>query len=202
MTITAHSSSHRRLHNQSHLSNANSNPNVSLGDSSNLSDSFSVSSLTMIPLVTITYCNPLLSQDNQQLLVNSYATCRRLLDHMKSNIGIPSNEAIDLIDHEGKLKELSTHLDEYATQFLTARSTYYILKVEIDTTTGEKRYTPNFSLDQLDQRLCIVLTNTLNALNKSSSKPKRISGTVRQYITSLPTTATNQSKTKRTPNRK
>ncbi|CAF0829963.1 unnamed protein product [Adineta ricciae] len=155
-----------------------------------------------IIITPCTFIRIIYGDNNQQLLVNSYATCRRLLDHMKSNIGIPSNEAIDLIDHEGKLKELSTHLDEYATQFLTARSTYYILKVEIDTTTGEKRYTPNFSLDQLDQRLCIVLTNTLNALNKSSSKPKRISGTVRQYITSLPTTATNQSKTKRTPNRK
>jgi hypothetical protein len=37
---------------------------------------------------------------------------------------------IDLMDHEGKIKELSTHFDDYATQFLTARSTYYVLKVE------------------------------------------------------------------------
>lgn len=34
------------------------------------------------------------------------------------------------MDNEGKVKELSTHFDDYATQFLTARSTYYVLKVE------------------------------------------------------------------------
>jgi hypothetical protein len=39
-------------------------------------------------------------------------------------------ETLDLMDNEGKLKELSMHFDDYATQFLTARSTYYVLKVE------------------------------------------------------------------------
>jgi hypothetical protein len=34
------------------------------------------------------------------------------------------------MDNEGKLKELSIHFDEYATQFLTARSSYYVLKIE------------------------------------------------------------------------
>jgi Putative Interleukin 2 receptor, gamma chain len=34
------------------------------------------------------------------------------------------------MDNEGKIKELNTHFDDYATQFLTARSTYYVLKVE------------------------------------------------------------------------
>lgn len=34
------------------------------------------------------------------------------------------------MDNEGKLIELSEHADDYASQFLTARSTYYILKVE------------------------------------------------------------------------
>ncbi len=34
------------------------------------------------------------------------------------------------MDNEGKVKELNTHFDDYATQFLTARSTYYVLKVD------------------------------------------------------------------------
>ena len=34
------------------------------------------------------------------------------------------------MDNEGKIKELSTHFNDYATQFLTARSTYYVLKIE------------------------------------------------------------------------
>jgi hypothetical protein len=34
------------------------------------------------------------------------------------------------MDNEGKLKELDAHFNDYATQFLTARSTYYVLKSE------------------------------------------------------------------------
>ncbi len=34
------------------------------------------------------------------------------------------------MDNEGKIKELNAHFDDYATQFLTARSTYYVLKVD------------------------------------------------------------------------
>ncbi len=81
------------------------------------------------------------------------------------------------MDNEGKIKELSTHFDDYATQFLTARSTYYILKVEgniivtildfynkkklilVDSATGDKRYTPNFNLEQIDQKLGTILTS-------------------------------------------
>ncbi len=83
------------------------------------------------------------------------------------------------MDNEGKLKELNIHIDDYATQFLTARSTYYVLKIEgklthtyvklfqisiktlilVDSTTGEKRYTPNFNLEQIDQKLSTILTS-------------------------------------------
>jgi hypothetical protein len=85
--------------------------------------------------------------ENQQIILNSYASCRRLLDHSKQIIGIHQDgkshsskqeifylflliEIIDLMDNEGKVKELNAHFDDYASQFLTARSTYYVLKVE------------------------------------------------------------------------
>ena len=86
------------------------------------------------------------------MLINSYASCRRLLDHMKQIVGIqhegtaacnaigartllslslvPQIETIDVMDNDGKLKELNVHSDDYATDFLIARNTYYILKVE------------------------------------------------------------------------
>jgi hypothetical protein len=34
------------------------------------------------------------------------------------------------MDNEGKLKDLNTHYDEYASQYLAPRNTYYVLKVE------------------------------------------------------------------------
>ncbi|CAF1623990.1 unnamed protein product [Rotaria magnacalcarata] len=140
--------------------------------------------------------------ENQQLLLNSYASCRRLLDHMKVVVGMSQDETLDLMDSEGKLKELSMHFDDYATQFLTARSTYYVLKVEADIASGERRYTPSFNLDQIDQKLGTILTNSLNALNKSVKNPKRIAGPSRQNTSVPASSSTPQTKAKRASNRK
>ncbi|CAF0730750.1 unnamed protein product [Rotaria sordida] len=194
----------RRLHYQSQISNTSLslNQNFSIGEPSNLNESFSSSTIPINPLVTIVYSNASLLQENQQLLLNSYASCRRLLDHMKQVVGIPQDETIDLMDNEGKVKELNTHFDDYATQFLTARSTYYVLKVEVDSQTGEKRYTPSFNLDQIDQKLGTILTNSLNTLNKSVKQPKRPPGPSRQNTTVQSSANTPQSKTKRTSSRK
>lgn len=37
---------------------------------------------------------------------------------------------IDLMDNEGKLKEMNAHPDEYASHYLNPRNTYYVLKIE------------------------------------------------------------------------
>lgn len=34
------------------------------------------------------------------------------------------------MDNEGKLKELNIHDEEYASNYLTARNTYYVFKIE------------------------------------------------------------------------
>lgn len=85
--------------------------------------------------------------ENQQVLINSYSSCRRLLDYLKPIIGIQQDgnrlnfrieienfdyhlETIDLMDNEGKLKELNMHEEEYASNYLTARNTYYVFKIE------------------------------------------------------------------------
>ncbi|UJR10143.1 hypothetical protein I4U23_014360 [Adineta vaga] len=140
--------------------------------------------------------------ENQQVLVNSYASCRRLLDHMKSVIGSQPDEMIDLMDNDGKLKELNAHHNEYAVQYLPARNNYYALKVEIDSTTGDKRYTPSFNIDQIDQKICTILTNSLNSLNKSSTKIKRSTGPTKQNATGASSSNTSQSKSKRSTSRK
>ena len=88
-------------------------------------------------------------------------------------------ETIDLMDNEGKLKELNTHGEEYASAYLTARNTYYVFKVEskrnflhfkypkiefllvVDLATNEKRYTAFFNMDQIDQKLYSILSSTL-----------------------------------------
>ncbi|CAF2090731.1 unnamed protein product [Rotaria magnacalcarata] len=195
---------HHHHHHQSQISNISHSlsQSFSLDDASNLTESFILSTVPTNPLITIVYTNSLLLQENQQLLLNSYASCRRLLDHMKVVVGMSQDETLDLMDSEGKLKELSMHFDDYATQFLTARSTYYVLKVEADIASGERRYTPSFNLDQIDQKLGTILTNSLNALNKSVKNPKRIAGPSRQNTSVPASSSTPQTKAKRASNRK
>ncbi|CAF0754516.1 unnamed protein product [Didymodactylos carnosus] len=162
-------------------------------------------------LVTLIFHVPLTSQDNQQLLLNSYASCRRLLNWVKEKVVVAPDdkshnmilEMIDFMDNDGKLKELNTHSEEYATHYLVPRSTYYVLKIEVDNASGEKRYTAIFNFDQLDQKLCTVLTNSLNTLNSGKSfvpskkRPPRLNTSAQST-----TNATNQTRTKRGPTKK
>lgn len=90
----------------------------------------------------------------------------------------------------------------------------------VDQTTGEKRYTPSFNLDLIDQKLSTIITSnlkipiiiavskmffvldSLNSLNKSVKGQKRVAGPSRQN-TSVPASAnTPQGKGKRTASRK
>jgi len=64
-----------------------------------------------------------------------WCSARRYNFHIKKkkngdDLTFISIEIIDLIDNDGKVKELNSHSDEYASQFLTARNTYYVLKIE------------------------------------------------------------------------
>lgn len=87
-----------------------------------------------------------------------------------------------------------------------------------DGTTGEKRYIPNFNLEQVDQKLNVILTSScewwsichhwfdsldaLNTLNKSTTKPKRMVAAGRQNSITSSSTNAPQGKGKRTGNRK
>jgi len=59
--VVVSSTGTRRLHNSSQISNASANQNFPVGESSNFTDSFSLSSISINPLVTIVYSNASLS---------------------------------------------------------------------------------------------------------------------------------------------
>ncbi|CAM4759929.1 unnamed protein product [Rotaria magnacalcarata] len=204
----------RRVHYQPQLSNGilSQTQNYSIPELVNLSESFSSSYAHFNPLVTIIYSNASLSKavnpftvrrQNQQLLLNSYASCHRLLDHIKPLVGIPNDDVIDLMDNEGKLKELNVHSEDYASQYLAGRNTYFVVKIENDIVAGEKRYAANFNIDQVDSKLYSILSNAFMSLNKSSAtKQKRSTTTTKQNTPVQPTSTGAQAKLKRTSSRK
>ncbi|XP_062940735.1 uncharacterized protein CXorf65 homolog [Cynocephalus volans] len=70
--------------------------------------------------------------DNQQFLVNSNCSVLLMLHYIRSKVGLSKTDTIDLCDEMGTMKLLFLLKTprEYANKFLTARSTYYVCKVE------------------------------------------------------------------------
>ncbi|OXB54231.1 hypothetical protein ASZ78_006194, partial [Callipepla squamata] len=70
--------------------------------------------------------------DNQSFLANTDCPVLLLLSHLRSKVGVPPNEAIDLCDQLGSptmLFQVKTTQDR-ASDFLQARGTYYVCRVE------------------------------------------------------------------------
>ncbi|EAX05320.1 hypothetical protein G5576_116869 [Homo sapiens] len=71
--------------------------------------------------------------DNQQFLVNTNCAVVVLLYYIRSKVKLPKTNTIDLCEQTGKMKMLflmKPNHAEYASKYLTARSTYYVCKVE------------------------------------------------------------------------
>eukprot|EP01136_Pigoraptor_vietnamica_P018175 Opistho-1_new@64388 len=79
--------------------------------------------------------------DNRTLLFNPNCLSVILLRCIKERCGYPGEVAVDLADEQGWVKNLSSHLDEYADKFLTARASYVLVKMEKGED-GELMYTP------------------------------------------------------------
>uniref|UniRef100_A0A8V0Z7B2 Chromosome X open reading frame 65 n=1 Tax=Gallus gallus TaxID=9031 RepID=A0A8V0Z7B2_CHICK len=70
--------------------------------------------------------------DNQSFLANTNCPVLLLLSHLRSKVGVPPSEAIDVCDKLGNPKMLFQvkTMQDRASDFLLARSTYYVCRVE------------------------------------------------------------------------
>ncbi|XP_077000903.1 uncharacterized protein CXorf65 homolog isoform X1 [Tamandua tetradactyla] len=70
--------------------------------------------------------------DNQQFLVNTNCSVLLLLHYTRSKMGLSKTDTIDLCDEAGTMKMffLMKTPGDYASKFLTARSTYYVCRVD------------------------------------------------------------------------
>ncbi|XP_016006311.1 uncharacterized protein CXorf65 homolog isoform X2 [Rousettus aegyptiacus] len=69
--------------------------------------------------------------DNQHFLVNTNCTVLVLLHYIRGKLGLAKTDTIDLCDETGNMKLffLMKTPGEYASKFLTARSTYHVCRV-------------------------------------------------------------------------
>uniref|UniRef100_G3SZR0 Uncharacterized protein n=1 Tax=Loxodonta africana TaxID=9785 RepID=G3SZR0_LOXAF len=70
--------------------------------------------------------------DNQEFLININCSVRVLMHYIRKKLRLPKKGEIDLCDEMGTMKLffLLKTPEDYASKFLTARSTYYVCKVE------------------------------------------------------------------------
>ncbi|XP_006943861.1 uncharacterized protein CXorf65 homolog isoform X2 [Prionailurus viverrinus] len=70
--------------------------------------------------------------DNQQFLANINCSVLLLMHYTRRKVGLPKTDTIDLCDETGTMKMFFVMKTpgDYASKFLTARSTYYVCKVE------------------------------------------------------------------------
>ncbi|XP_045326905.1 uncharacterized protein CXorf65 homolog isoform X1 [Leopardus geoffroyi] len=70
--------------------------------------------------------------DNQQFLANINCSVLLLMHYTRRKVGLPKTDTIDLCDKTGTMKMFFVMKTpgDYASKFLTARSTYYVCKVE------------------------------------------------------------------------
>uniref|UniRef100_A0A8B9D5I4 Sestrin 3 n=1 Tax=Anser cygnoides TaxID=8845 RepID=A0A8B9D5I4_ANSCY len=73
--------------------------------------------------------------DNQSFLVNTDCPVLLLLSHLRSKVGVPTTDVIDLCDKLGTPKLLFQvkTLRERASEFLPAPGTYYVCRVDLGT---------------------------------------------------------------------
>ncbi|XP_040427996.1 uncharacterized protein CXorf65 homolog isoform X2 [Cygnus olor] len=73
--------------------------------------------------------------DNQSFLVNTDCPVLLLLSHLRSKVGVPVTDVIDLCDKLGTPKLLFQvkTLRERASEFLPAPGTYYVCRVDLGT---------------------------------------------------------------------
>uniref|UniRef100_A0A8B9T4P5 Chromosome X open reading frame 65 n=1 Tax=Anas platyrhynchos TaxID=8839 RepID=A0A8B9T4P5_ANAPL len=78
---------------------------------------------------------PAVPTDNQSFLVNTDCPVLLLLSHLRSKVGVPATDVIDVCDKLGTPKLLFQvkTLQERASEFLPAPGTYYVCRVELGT---------------------------------------------------------------------
>ncbi|XP_072192925.1 uncharacterized protein CXorf65 homolog [Excalfactoria chinensis] len=99
--------------------------------------------------------------DNQSFLANTDCPVLLLLSHLRSKVGVPPDEAIDLCDKMGSPKMLFQvkTMQDRASDFLPARGTYYVCRVEFGA--------PGTAQEQTAQSFVPLLKNPSVALTEA-----------------------------------
>lgn len=113
-----------------------------------------------------------LHNENQVILLNCLCSCLHMVNHLKEQLHLSKDEAIDLIDFDGNLKEIPNQSSkDYVVQFIAPTTSFAVVKIELDQQTNEKRYICLLNESKLSGNMLKALT-TLNTGKNMSLKDK------------------------------
>jgi len=78
--------------------------------------------------------------DDQEALINPSCSSYIFTDWIRQVVRADKDMLIDLVDLEGSLRHLPASTEDYATDYVTGRETYVVLRVERQGEDGPRRY--------------------------------------------------------------
>lgn len=98
--------------------------------------------------------------DDQEAIFNPWCSTHTLLEWIRRKCQCENDIVIDLVDLEGQVKNLASGTEEYASDYVTARETYILIRVERQGDNGPNRYISLLNnLDKFNPDLMVKLNN-------------------------------------------
>ncbi|XP_012935481.1 uncharacterized protein CXorf65 homolog [Aplysia californica] len=111
--------------------------------------------------------------DDQEALINPFCSTYIFLDWIRRICNCGNDISIDLVDLEGQLRHLPVSTDEYATEYVTSRETYVVIRVERQGDYGPNKYISLLNdLDKLNPELLVKLNNLSRPGTRSSKRDR------------------------------
>ncbi|KAK3785381.1 hypothetical protein RRG08_045604 [Elysia crispata] len=129
--------------------------------------------------------------DDQEAILNPLCSSYIFLDWIKRICNCDNDSTLDLVDLEGHIRNLPVTNDDYASDYVTGRETYIVIRVERQGDHGPHRYTSLLNnLEQVNPELLVKLNNLSRPNTRSSNKKDKL----RRAAIRTPRAATNGAK--------
>jgi len=108
--------------------------------------------------------------DNREALFNPWCSSYTLMEWIRRKCNCDDDITLDLVDLEGQVKNLSTRSKEYASEVVTPRETYILIRVE-KYSDGKHHYTSLLdNLEEVNPDLMVKLNSISRPQTRNKNK--------------------------------
>lgn len=98
--------------------------------------------------------------DNEEAIFNTWCSTHTLIEWIRRKCKCDEDIILDLVDLDGQVKNLASGTEEYASDYVTGRETYILIRVEKQSDNGQNKYVSLLNnLDEFNPDLMVKLNN-------------------------------------------